>query len=67
MKSLLLFLTSATASVTASLTNKPEQIHIALAGASGLRVTWFTSQESSDPGCVYGSSPTALSNTAKGL
>lgn len=44
---------------------KSEQIHISLAGDSGLRVTWFSQDELTQPGCIYGISPDTLTSTSQ--
>ena len=68
MKGISLFLTSLSALSSVSLSSSPpEQIHIALAGVSGLRVAWFTSNDDSiNPGCIYGTNKNQLSSTSKG-
>ena len=45
---------------------EPEQVHIALAGKDGMRISWFTMEESADPYCLYGTSPDTLSDLSHG-
>jgi hypothetical protein len=52
--------------INSALAIKPEQIHIALAGDNGMRVTWYTAEESADPKCVYGTSPDAMTFQSTG-
>lgn len=52
----------ATASPSKSFsTSSTEQIHLSLAGLNGFRVTWFTSKDLLNPGCLYGQSSDDLS------
>lgn len=45
----------------------PEQLHIALAGEEGMRITWFTAEDSSHPHCIYGTTSDSLIDNAPGI
>ena len=55
----LLALSAAAADVT------PRQVHLALAGASDVRVAWFTLNASAST-CTFGASPSSMNNSASG-
>lgn len=53
--------------ITGSLAARPEQIHIALAGDDGIRISWFTAEDSINPYCLHGTSPDALADISSGI
>ena len=44
----------------------PSQVHLALAGQEAVRVMWFTTEESLDAACQYGSLADAMDMSASG-
>jgi hypothetical protein len=52
--------------VASTFATTPEQVHIALAGEDGMRITWFTAEDSVNPYCLYGASPDSLSDKSSG-
>jgi acid phosphatase type 7 len=63
----LLFVTSSSVGEVMGTSSTPEQIHLALAGQDGARVTWFTKDDLTAPGCIYGASAETLTSTTQGL
>lgn len=57
---------ASSSSTSSSADVAPQQLHIALAGEGGMRVAWKTNNATAQTVCVYGTSPSALTFTARG-